>query len=1235
MDNDVTSTFNTLQDWENHLCSQVQQVELLGETSLTAQQTQQLGRQWGRFVDHHRSWGRTRICQHIGQKYPCAFAVFLVAQGLHDEVAENGYWPDVDEAIDQELGANWHNQLGRLFEEILEDQHLPLFPDMGGYRYVSLILVHGGIPNYSLFDYFKYMLRPAMTRPIYAAFSSTELIDEWLHHASGRYFSDKPVLRFLEHGGQVAVDFVERTRDLAHEFLEHRLVPPAETVGLPQRVIRAFHQWAVEEHGFDPKDISQRQRTGLRLYRPEIEYDAWGEGFVVQLLPQQIPATLSQARIQWEIRLDGQLETILPVRLERVGYKLQTTAELLVLERAITHCEISLQMDGETRRSWNYSLEGPLLIFDPDRGILLPRGASLPQRPLWLVYPGEATLTIHGDARMLEPFNRLLWGWSKFKGEAWDLSQATQLTLHHNGKQLFAAPIRPDETKLRPHLVGGTLHPTFNLLNTPLYLGAPPTVRIPLVGRTPLDEELSRWRFTLYNPWAAAPDHDMRRVPLTELRPHLIEQDGHVDLPLNSPNLLGETPIGNYVVRLRGPLGRDAELPLRIIPHLYLTGHEQIHLPNPQSGPVEIELLLETPEGIILEAEVEDHPCRVQVLDQHAGCCNHRVLVPPEIIEARLAVVKTQAGSESIRVPLHVPLRRLRWALTADLEDTDSQRLQWAGRPVKQSLDAVEQTTAPVLFVDVGHTDATQPALQEMMTLYLVDLDGTELQRRIFTKNQRDPGRSVWRFELAAFLDTIRQTPSPAVHFELEYSTDEGPVRLPVLSLTRSIQVENVQAEIHDTSLSTSVRITWQEPVRLRHRRVRFWPVWQPWRPYREEIIPDEADGELALDVIGPDFLTGKYLLEFLVVDPWAVPELSSTRPSDNGPNLAVLELTPPAERAAQIEQGISTAPNFSLYLEHAYLEADRDQLDQAVTDLWQCYKWIGEATVSQILAMTVLIEDIDDQKMLTFVRMKMGEPERLQYLLDNFQAGQVSQTQLNDYRDQLLRRTGLWSINTCTALLDFPYEPVQNYALMQLIRRGVTIGGETILARIHNHRLSELDGVDLFELNLDFAADFLAERLNDPITTRLFRGLTERIPDHDWPVLLIYPGYQVYCRAGWGRIDRIEGLESGQTVDHFLRGETGFCLYSTLRPNHDCVPIIIEVLPDRHRVHFSEKGQLYSCTRTKECNFVTPNQDLLYNGHNATAHDGIHAQYQLKTSPLLSVKSPEYRLRAPVDMLR
>ena len=176
-------------------------------------------------------------------------------------------------------------------------------------------------------------------------------------------------------------------------------------------------------------------------------------------------------------------------------------------------------------------------------------------------------------------------------GDARTLKQGTKTQNSEMIQDLFHR--HPCQIR-RPHLVGGNLFSAASAAApTPLYIGPPPFIRIPLVGRTGFIEELSRWRLTLRSPWVADPQRDLRRLPLSDLQAHLIHQHGYVELPLDIPELLGDTPTGSYVIRLRGPLGRDAELALRLLPHLYFTGHENIYLPHPETGPPEITLLID------------------------------------------------------------------------------------------------------------------------------------------------------------------------------------------------------------------------------------------------------------------------------------------------------------------------------------------------------------------------------------------------------------------------------------------------------------------------------------------------------------------------------------------------------------------------------------------------------------------------------------------------------------------
>ena len=86
---------------------------------------------------------------------------------------------------------------------------LGLSRPFAGHRYVGAILGHGGIPSKSLPDFFTLMLQPSVAKPEWVGLGTPELIDEWLA-SSAHYSVDKPVLRFLEYGGRVAEDFVDR-----------------------------------------------------------------------------------------------------------------------------------------------------------------------------------------------------------------------------------------------------------------------------------------------------------------------------------------------------------------------------------------------------------------------------------------------------------------------------------------------------------------------------------------------------------------------------------------------------------------------------------------------------------------------------------------------------------------------------------------------------------------------------------------------------------------------------------------------------------------------------------------------------------------------------------------------------------------------------------------------------------------------------------------------------------------
>ncbi len=93
------------------------------------------------------------------------------------------------------------------------------------------------------------------------------------------YMADKPVLRFLEHGGPLAVDFVERRREMALRFAERGRFPCRKRWASRPRIMREYQAW-LEGHARP----SLRKRATYR--RPVLLLDPWGLGAGPSSSPQ-------------------------------------------------------------------------------------------------------------------------------------------------------------------------------------------------------------------------------------------------------------------------------------------------------------------------------------------------------------------------------------------------------------------------------------------------------------------------------------------------------------------------------------------------------------------------------------------------------------------------------------------------------------------------------------------------------------------------------------------------------------------------------------------------------------------------------------------------------------------------------------------------------------------------------------------------------------------------------------
>lgn len=1212
-----STQYKTLADWEQWLEPQVRLYELLGELGITADECAELG---SAISQRPGTPGPTSILEVLRREYPCSFVVYLAAQGVYGY--EGGdYWGEVCRVsgLSRTHTALW----GRLFLRILQDLGLHVFPDMPGHVYVATILAHGGIPNYCLRDFFEKVLQRSVTRPEYADMTAAELADE-LQSSSVRHFIDKPVLRFLQYGGEVAEDFFKRCRDMARDYLETDMISSVEEIGLPRRVIERYEQWVTEQEDKGlPPPVPPADR--LRLRKPDMVLDPWGGGVSLLLHPQRVPVSLSGANLSWLVKTDH-AEFAVPVRVRRSGGDLETTSESVLLRGPSCLYEVSFQANEEQKRNWRYwgpDEDHPLLVFRADSGTIISSRRSLPGGTLWLVFREDLEPQFEGRADCLEEFPRLPGLWAKYRGQCWNLTGATRLSLVRDSDSIVRLTVRPDEAVLRPHYVGGELFSPGQSDSSaviPTYIGALPSIRVPRTGRRELEEGLSRWHLRVCNDGPGRPQIDTRLV-LTDFLPHLDVSERYVDVPLGLKGLLGHRAVGTFSIRIRGPMGRRADLPLRILRPVEITGHEQVYFPDPDRGPPPVTVSVRVVGTTTVECQAEAEDCQVlTVYEEPNKSRTYVIRASREAASADLAIITEVSAQQSVHIPLSVRIRRLRWALVGEQEDLGL--TEWSAGVINRPTHALLQATAPSLLIDLPTLEDTTDL---QLRLCLSDIDGLELQSQEAAPPHR--GRRFLRFDLRAYVDTVRLTRSPVLHFELEglAMLQEGaPSRLPVMSLTQQLLIEDVRLVGRAIDSRMGVELKWSDPMPLSHRWLRFWPIHRPWEKPYEVSIPDDAQGEFTFEAPAPKLHPGRYCLEFLILDPWAVSG-HPQRPSIDTPGTVEMELLGTGERLEEISTLIDElGEQFDLLLERALILRDAGDVDTAQHDLEWCFLHLGDGAIAQVLALAEVLRDEGDTDLLEHLRFFLFAPDRVEELVDGRAHGAVSVQQLQAYLPYLPEFDALPPA-TFVALLRVQDMALRLRAAGELVRRSATEGIEAILEWISEGYLSDGDGLELCRLNPDFAFDYLEDKAANPIAHRLLLALSKQ---ELGMVRVVRPGTWIRSDVGWGRIDRIEDLSRGMQVEAFLKSKLGHRLEVTLRPEGDAEPAVVDL--QGRAITFTQAEAICTCTKCHRFSASVPNRAVIIYHHNRAIHGGIGPRLVYETETARPLREWTFSNTAP-----
>jgi hypothetical protein len=1195
----------SIQEWEDWLIPQVHRVTLLGEIKINAPECQVLGHSIHMKV---HSLGQSRAFRVLTRDYPCSLAVYLVAQGIYGYEGGN-YWSEV--LKDTGFGKNYTWQLGRAFEDFLEEFELPSFYDMrqDAHRYISVILAHGGIPNYCLPDFFNNILQPSILKERYADMTANEIIQALQSESSALYLTDIPVMRFLTHGGVVAENFLERCREMALEAYETGILPQPEEIGLTERVVNAYRSWLAKQSVKQKRSDSPDR---WRIYKPKMVIDPWGEGLMMHLPAEQVPATKAKSKMVWKMVTGETVQTI-PVRVRRRGFDLKTEATTIVLRRPAQQYEISFIVGGETRRTWKFdgiNDERRILVFDAEDYDVLSWQHSLPAGYLGFLYPLDMEMEIEGPSAKIREFQRFAGEWSDYHGAVFDLNRAHKCILRKANGEVLTVPIRQDLSALRPKLVGGkSLELRRDDSKVLFYQDPLPRIHIPTPEKATRsgqqNVEIESWRITIRNHWPAIPDVDVR-TNLSGLQDYVVVSERGFELPLDIPELLGKAPFGNYRVQLRGPIGRDATFKIHVVPHLVIRGHEKLYLPTSQGEPQPVTLEVEAPQEVSLETP-DDANIRNTINEGFHTV--YEVLVEPEATEIELTLAQNTSGGEVARVSVSIPLRRLQWALTS--EDATILR-SWTGQTLQRTVDDFLDLSAPALLVSLPVSEEQD---EVRMQLFLQDSKGGEHQ--ILESNSVRGSNHLRRFDLAAFEDTIRGIHSPGFRFGLRVweSPDASKcVEIPVLSLKRKICITDINLHVLQTKEDIRFVLRWHEDKALENRYVRLWPLWRPWEPPIELPIPDSSKESWRFMPPLHEMQSGKYRVEFFVSDPWVI-EDTPCRPEADSDGTKDIELIPPDKQLKYLDHRIEQhGPKFALILERVFVRHDLGLRAEVQRDCQWCFDHLNESNMKQLLAFADFISKSRVRGIFLPLQLRMSVPRRMRQVINLWRSGDLSDREFQRYIDHL-PQFEKWPVETLELLLYIKDEALRIAAVQELLNRRSKIGVTTLLTWMQRAEISDADAVALATEQANFAVEYLQGLSEDPIASRLLRGLKRMSQMED----TVHVGDWVHCDAGWGRIEGIENQHTSAKLMWIAELESPYQIQVILRPDVKAEEVVIDL--ESRTLRFVNAARVYTC---EQCGSFTTQSRSTLTKHSARVHPPRKGKKHGRTYFKIKWKGPE-----------
>ncbi len=151
---------SSLVECEKALVEPVGKVGFIGQIELTKEEVLKLSA----LIKERLKKNLPQGIRYLTDTTPATLACYLVGHGIYF-YNEGDYWTTLADRVGLN-DLNWQARVGRKFVEFLKQQRKPVLESPEAHKYVANILLHGGVPQSCLYEYFDQLVQPAVMRDL-------------------------------------------------------------------------------------------------------------------------------------------------------------------------------------------------------------------------------------------------------------------------------------------------------------------------------------------------------------------------------------------------------------------------------------------------------------------------------------------------------------------------------------------------------------------------------------------------------------------------------------------------------------------------------------------------------------------------------------------------------------------------------------------------------------------------------------------------------------------------------------------------------------------------------------------------------------------------------------------------------------------------------------------------------------------------------------------------------------